>query len=66
MNRKKRNDVNYMEFRDGYVLVRRPELVAIIEGYRRRQLRRDELRLFAAMCEREGLHRKSAGCPVAS
>ena len=60
MNRKKRSDVNYMEFRDGYVLVKRAELEAIIEGYKRRELRRNELRLYAAMCEQEGLHwRKS-------
>lgn len=59
MNRRKRSDVNYMEFRDGYVLVNSEELAAIIEGYRKRDLRRDELRLFAAMCEQKGLHRRS-------
>ena len=59
MNRKKRNDVNYMEYRDGYVLVRRAELEAVIEAYKTRELRRNELRLYAAMCEQRGLHRKS-------
>ena len=59
MNRKKRSHVNYMEFRDGYVLVKRARLEAIIEGYKRRELRRNELRLFAAMCEQEGLHWRS-------
>ncbi len=59
MNRKKRSDVNYMEFRGGYVLAERAELEAIIEGYKRRELRRNELRLYAAMCEQKGLHRRS-------
>jgi len=54
-----RNDVDYMEFRDGYVLVRRAELEAVIDGYRRRELKRTELRLFAAMCEQKGLHRST-------
>lgn len=40
MKRKKRSDVNYMEFRDGYVLVRRAELEAVIEAYKKRELRR--------------------------
>lgn len=59
MSRRKRSDVNYMEFRDGYVLVQRTELAAIIEGYRTRKLRRCELRVYAAMCEEAVLHQQS-------
>lgn len=59
MSRKRRSDVNYMEFRDGYILVKRAELEAIIEGYKGRELRRNELRVYAAMCEQEGLHCRS-------
>jgi hypothetical protein len=59
MRKGKRNDVNYMEFRDGYVLVERAELEAIFEGYKKRELKRNELRLFAAMCEQKGLHWRS-------
>jgi len=59
MSKKKRNDVNYMEFRDGYVLVDEADLECVIDAYKRRELRRNELRVFAARCEREGLHGKS-------
>ncbi len=59
MSRKKRSDVNYMEFRGGYVFVRRTELDAMIEGYKKRELRRNELRVYAATCEQKGLHRMS-------
>jgi hypothetical protein len=59
MRKGKRNDVNYMEFRDGYVLVERAELEAVIEGYKNRELKRAELRVYAAMCEQKGLHRRS-------
>jgi len=48
-----------MEFRDGYVLVHEAELSAVIEGYRTRELRRSELRVYAAVCEQKGLHRRS-------
>lgn len=59
MRRRNRSDVDYMEFRDGYVLVERAELEAVMEGYKKRELRRNELRLFAAMCEQKGLHHRS-------
>ncbi len=49
MKTNRRSDVNYMEFRDGYVLVREAELAAIIEGYKNRKVRRNELRVFAAV-----------------
>ncbi len=38
MKRRRRSDVDYMEFRDGYVLVKRAELEAVIEGYKHRDL----------------------------
>ena len=66
MKTNRRSDVNYMEFRDGYVLVREAELAAIIEGYKKRKLRRNELRVFAAMCEQTGLHRRSRASPAGS
>ena len=59
MKKGRRNDVDYMEFRDGYVLVKTAELEVVIEGYKNRELKRTELRLFAAMCEQKGLHQGS-------
>jgi len=59
MKTKNRNDVDYMEFRDGYVLVNKTELELMINAYKTRQIRRNELRVFAAMCEEKGLHRRS-------
>ena len=59
MKKGSRNDVDYMEFRDGYVFVGEEEVAAIIEGYKERKLRRNELRVFTATCEQKGLHRES-------
>ena len=51
--------IDYFEFRDGYAVSTRAEVLRVIAGYRSRRLRRNELRLFAARLEMTALHKKS-------
>lgn len=54
-----KNGVEYFEFRDGYAVTKKDELLRVIEGYRLGTLKRRELRLYAARLEEKALHKRS-------
>lgn len=54
-----KNGIDYFEFRDGFAVTTKVEVMAVIAGYRERRLKRNELRLFAARMEQKALHKKS-------
>ena len=54
-----KKSVNYRQFQGGYARVPSSTLRAVLEGYRQGQLRRAEVRVFAAQCEAVALHKDS-------
>ena len=54
-----KKSVNYRQFQGGYARVPSSTLRAVLEGYRLGQLRRAEVRVFAAQCEAAALHKDS-------
>ena len=57
---RQKNHIDWAEFKGNFALVTRGEALAVIDGYKRRELRRAELRVFAAELEARVLHKNSA------
>jgi hypothetical protein len=55
----KKEVVDTLEFKGGFALLTKSEAEAIITGYRDGLVKKDTLRVFAAMKEKEALHAKS-------
>jgi hypothetical protein len=58
-NMGKKEVVDALEFRGGFALLKKSEAEAIITGYRDGLVKKDTLRVFAAMKEKDALHSKS-------
>jgi hypothetical protein len=58
-NMGKKEVVDALEFRGGFALLKKSEAEAIITGYRDGLVKKDTLRVFAAMKEKGALHAKS-------
>ncbi len=56
---RKNSGVEYFEYRDGYAVSTQADVLAVLEGYRVKKAKRNELRLFAAKLEHQALHKKS-------
>ncbi|QEG37365.1 hypothetical protein [Bythopirellula goksoeyrii] len=59
LSRSDKQSVRYRQFQEGYAKVPAVQLRALLEGYRQRIFRRDEVRVFAATWEAAALHRDS-------
>ena len=59
LSRNDKQSVRYRQFQEGYAKVPAIQLRALLEGYRQRIFRRDEVRVFAATWEAAALHRDS-------
>ncbi len=57
--RKAAKHIDWAEFRGNYSVVNRSEIKAILMGYRHGQIRKNELRVYAARLETRALHPKS-------
>jgi hypothetical protein len=55
----KKESVDFLEYRGGYALVAEGELVSVINGYKDGTLKKDAIRVFAALKEKGALHAKS-------
>ncbi len=58
-SRRDKQSVRYRQFQGGYAKVPASQLRAMLEGYRQRVFRRDEVRVFAARWEAAALHKDS-------
>ncbi len=54
-----KRSIRYRQFSGGYAQVPKAELLAVLEGYRRGHLRRNEVRVFAGRLEKAALHQDS-------
>lgn len=54
-----KKSVYYRQFQGGYAKVKAIELRALMEGYKQRLFRRNEVRVFAARLEASALHKES-------
>lgn len=59
MGRQRKTDMNYREFRGGYIKVATEKVQHIIDGYRAGELRRADIRVFAGMLEQRALCKDS-------
>lgn len=57
---RKRTTIDRREFRGNYTWAFRTELDAVIEAYRMKRLKKDDLRAFAGRLEAKALHEKSS------
>lgn len=57
--RKNKKSINYLEFQEGYALVCTTVIEAVIRAYREGLFRKNELRVFAALHERDAMHKES-------
>ena len=55
----KRGTNIFLEYRGGYALVSERDLISVIQGYKHGTLKKDALRIFAALLEKSALHEKS-------
>jgi hypothetical protein len=58
-NRNDKRSIRYLQFAGGYAQALDTQLRAVLEGYRQRLFRRNEVRVFAARLEQSVLHEKS-------
>src|SRR5689334_5302418 len=58
-NMSKKEIVDALEFKGGYALISTEVIEAVIVGYRNGEIKKDELRIFAARAEKSVLHSKS-------
>lgn len=59
VTRKDKANIRYRQFVGGYAQALDSQLMAVLDGYQRGLLRRNEVRVFAALLEQSALHRDS-------